>query len=106
MEVIDCSKAMIHVVEHFNENLNYVNLGSSDTCSVSRIAEIVIQSSGLKNVEIKYTGGDRGWAGDVPKSMLDPSKLNKSGFECHYQSDDAVRLTANLLIDELKLMEG
>ena len=29
MEVIDCSRAMIHVVENFNEDLNYVNLGSS-----------------------------------------------------------------------------
>ena len=103
MEVVDCSKAMIHVVDNFNDDLNYVNLGSLDTCSVTRIAEIVIESSGFKNVIIEFTGGDRGWAGDVPKAMLDPSKLNKSGFICNYQSEEAVRLTANLLIDEIKL---
>lgn len=103
MEVIDCSKAMIHVVEKFNDNLNYVNLGSLDTCSVSRIADIVIEASGFKDVKINFTGGDRGWAGDVPKAMLDPSKLNQSGFKCNFQSEDAVRLTAELLIDEIKL---
>ena len=57
MEVIDCSRAMIHVVEKFNENLNYVNLGSKDTCSVSRIAEIVIETSGFLDANIEFTGG-------------------------------------------------
>jgi len=103
MEVIDCSRAMIHVVENFNEDLNYVNLGSSDTCSVSRIAEIVINASGFLDANIEFTGGDRGWAGDVPKAMLDVTKLDQSGFNCKFQSDDAVRFTANSLIEEIGL---
>ena len=105
MEVVDCSKAMIHVVERFNDDLNYVNLGSLDTCSVTRIAEIVIERSGFGDVNIHFTGGDRGWAGDVPKAMLDPTKLNVSGFKCDYQSEDAVRLTADILIQEIGLLE-
>jgi len=103
MEVIDCSRAMIHVVNNFNNDLNYVNLGSSDTCSVSRIAEIVIQSTGFSNVNIEFTGGDRGWAGDVPKAMLDVNKLIESGFNCSFQSDDAVMHTAKSLIEEIGL---
>ncbi|HJM45267.1 MAG TPA: NAD-dependent epimerase/dehydratase family protein [Candidatus Poseidoniaceae archaeon] len=103
MEVIDCSRAMIHVVNNFNNDLNYVNLGSSDTCSVSRIAEIVIQSTGFSNVNIEFTGGDRGWAGDVPKAMLDVNKLTESGFNCSFQSDDAVMHTAKSLIEEIGL---
>jgi len=103
MEVIDCSRAMIHVVNNFNENLNYVNLGSSDTCSVSRIADIVVDSTGYSNVSIEFTGGDRGWAGDVPKAMLDVQKLNSSGFKCNFQSDDAVKFTAESLINEIGL---
>jgi len=103
MEVIDCSKAMIHVVENFNENLNYVNLGSTDTCSVTRIAELVIEESGFSDVNIEFTGGDRGWAGDVPKAMLEVKKLNQSGFKCKFQSDDAVRFTAKSLIKEIGL---
>ncbi len=103
MEVIDCSRAMIHVVNKFNEDLNYVNLGSSDTCSVSRIAEIVIESTGYSGVKIEFTGGDRGWAGDVPKAMLEVTKLTESGFNCNFQSDDAVRHTAKSLIHEIGL---
>ena len=103
MEVIDCSKAMMHVVEKFNNDLNYINLGSSDTCSVRRIAEIVIESSGFSDVSIEYTGGDRGWAGDVPKAMLAVEKLISSDFICDYQSEDAVRHTAKSLIEEIGL---
>ncbi|MBJ99450.1 MAG: UDP-glucose 4-epimerase [Euryarchaeota archaeon] len=103
MEVIDCSRAMIHVVNNFDEQLNYVNLGSSNTCSVSRIAQLVIEESGFSEVSIEFTGGDRGWAGDVPKAMLDVKKLNDSGFKCEFQSDEAVRFTAKSLIKEIGL---
>ena len=103
MEVVDCSKAMIHVVENYSDDLNYINLGSSDTCSVKRIAEIVIESSGFENVKIEFTGGDRGWAGDVPKAMLSVEKLLSSGFKCAYQSEEAVMHTAKSLILEIGL---
>ncbi len=103
MEVIDCSRAMIHVVNNFDDQLNYVNLGSSNTCSVSRIAQLVIEESGFSNVSIEFTGGDRGWAGDVPKAMLEVKKLNDSGFKCEFQSDEAVRFTAKSLIKEIGL---
>ncbi len=103
MEVIDCSKAMVHVVENFDNDLNYINLGSSDTCSVKRIAEIVVESSDFENVSIEFTGGDRGWAGDVPKAMLKVEKLISSGFECEYQSEEAVKYTAKSLIEEIGL---
>ncbi len=103
MEVIDCSRAMIHVVNNFDDQLNYVNLGSSNTCSVSRIAQLVIEESGFSDVTIEFTGGDRGWAGDVPKAMLEVKKLNDSGFKCEFQSDEAVRFTAKSLIKEIGL---
>ena len=51
------------------------NLGTGDTCSVRRIAEIVVEESGLEGVSIEYTGGDRGWAGDVPKTSLEVGRL-------------------------------
>lgn len=56
MEVEDCAMAMIHIVEGQDEDINCFNLGSGDTCSVRRIAEIVVEESGLQNVSIEYTG--------------------------------------------------
>lgn len=103
MEVIDCASAMIHLVDSQDEPVNYFNLGSSDTCSVRRIAEIVIEESGLPDVSIEYTGGDRGWAGDVPKAMLDPTRMNSAGFSVRYNSEGAVRHTAQTLMEEIGL---
>lgn len=61
--------------------------------TVTRIAEIVVEEMGLSNVEFKYTGGDRGWKGDVPRFEYDISKVLSTGWKPHYTSDEAVRQT-------------
>ena len=104
MEVKDCVRAMIHVTSNTDLPLNCFNLASGDTCSVRRIAEIVVEESGLEGVEIYYTGGDRGWAGDVPKAMLGIESLDKLNFSSEYGSEDAVRYTALSLANELELI--
>jgi len=106
MEVRDCVRSMYHLVNSQNEAINYFNLGSGDVCSVSRIAELVVEESGLEGVSIEYTGGQRGWAGDVPKAALAVDKLNATGFESTYDSDGAVRHTAKALIEEIGLHEN
>ena len=68
-----------------------------------RIAEIVVEESGLSDVSIEYTGGDRGWAGDVIKAMLDPSRMNGAGYFASYDSEGAVRHTSQILMKEIGL---
>lgn len=101
MEVIDCASAMIHVVKNTDNQINCYNLGTKDTCSVRRIAEIVLEETGCKDASIDYTGGDRGWAGDVPRAMLDAKRLFELGFTPSHDSEDAVRLTARVLVEEI-----
>jgi UDP-glucose 4-epimerase len=103
MEVLDCARAMVHLTETTDAAVNCFNLGTDDTCSVRRIAEIVVEETGFENVSIEYTGGDRGWAGDVPKTMLDPSTLFATGFEPNFNSEDAIRHTTTTLIQEIGL---
>ncbi|MED6346260.1 MAG: NAD-dependent epimerase/dehydratase family protein [Candidatus Thermoplasmatota archaeon] len=103
MSAHDCVQSMIHVISLGDEGTVLNNLGTGDTCSVSRIAEIVIEESGLEGVSIDYTGGKRGWAGDVPKTYLDVTKLLGSGFEPTSMSEQAVRDTARVLISEIGL---
>ena len=103
MSAEDCVRAMVHLVGNTSENVNLYNLGTGDTCSVRRIAEIVVEESGLEGVSIEYTGGDRGWAGDVPKTSLDVEYLFSTGFVPEMQSEAAIRHTARALIDEIGL---
>ena len=101
MEVGDCVDAMLHIISTTDNPLNLCNLGSSDTCSVRRIAEIVIQETGCNDAIIEYTGGDRGWAGDIPKAMLSIEQMKSYGFHVNYESEDAVAHTTRVLIKEI-----
>lgn len=103
MSANDCVRSMLHVLDNNDEDMNLYNLGTGDTCSVSRIAEIVVEESGLKGVKLEFTGGSRGWAGDVPKTYLDVSKLLRTGFEPSTMSEQSIRDTARSLINEIGL---
>ena len=103
MSAEDCVRAMMHLIGHCDSSVSLYNLGTGDTCSVRRIAEIVVEESGLEDVSIEYTGGDRGWAGDVPKTSLEVSRLLSTGFNPDMASEDAIRHTARALIAEIGL---
>ena len=103
MSAEDCVGAMLHLVDAVDDEVNLFNLGTGDTCSVRRIAEIVVDESGLRGVSVEYTGGDRGWAGDVPKTSLDVESLFSTGFTPRMRSEQAIRETAKALIGEIGL---
>jgi len=44
------------------------------------------------NATIRYTGGDRGWIGDVPEFKYDLTKINRLGWEAKINSNDSVRI--------------
>ena len=103
MEVKECVNAILHVYNTQNNQINLFNLGSHDTCSVKRIAEIVTEETGYKGAKIEYTGGSRGWAGDIPRARLGIEKMLSTGYAVEYTSEDAVRHTARSLIKEIGL---
>lgn len=103
MEVGDCVDGILHVMANSNESVNLFNLGSHDTASVRRIAEIVVEETGCAGASIEYTGGDRGWAGDIPRAMLAIDKMLEIGFDVNYNSEQAIRHTARALIEEIGL---
>jgi UDP-glucose 4-epimerase len=103
MEVGDCVDGILHVMANTNDSVNLFNLGSHDTASVRRIAEIVVEETGCTGASIEYTGGDRGWAGDIPRAMLAIDKMLEIGFDVNYNSEEAIRHTARALIEEIGL---
>ena len=98
MHVEECVGAISYVVEHADGAMNTYNLGTRTTTSVNTIADIVAEEMGL-DPEYEYTGGDRGWTGDVPKMRLSIEKLAALGFRPAQSSDEAVRKGARQLIE-------
>ena len=99
MHVSECVDAIEHVIEHTNDGLNTYNLGTRTTTSVTAIADIVSDELGL-DPTYSYTGGDRGWTGDVPKMRLSIEKLAGLGWEPQLSSHESVRRGARQLIAE------
>ncbi|OYR43443.1 MULTISPECIES: NAD-dependent epimerase/dehydratase family protein [unclassified Halorubrum] len=100
MHVSECVDAIQYVVERADEDLNVYNLGTRTTTSVTDIADIVADELGV-DPDYAYTGGDRGWTGDVPKMRLSIERLVDLGWEPSIESDEAVRRSARELIDEI-----
>ncbi|WP_247009622.1 NAD-dependent epimerase/dehydratase family protein [Halorientalis litorea] len=98
MHVSECVDAMCHVVENATRPFNVYNLGTRTTTSVTTIADIVSEEMEL-DPTYEYTGGDRGWVGDVPRMRLSIEKLAALGWEPDQSSDDAVRQATRELLD-------
>ncbi len=99
MHVEECLDAMLAVVAGADGAFNVYNLGTRTTTSVDRIADIVAEEMGV-DPDREYTGGDRGWTGDVPRMRLSVEKLAALGWEPSQSSDEAVRqATRELLAD-------
>jgi len=99
--VTDCVQGMLFGLDHAKERLNVHNLAPLDATSVARIAELCVAHSPYKDAVIRYTGGDRGWPGDVPRSRMDPAKLAALGFRVRFSSDEAVARAVAALAAEV-----
>ncbi|WP_455668097.1 NAD-dependent epimerase/dehydratase family protein [Phocaeicola sp.] len=89
--VKDLVEGILYVIDHSNDMYNVYMLGSDTRTEVKDIARMVIEEMALDAV-IRYTGGDRGWIGDVPEFRYDLAKVNSLGWHAAHDSDDSVRL--------------
>lgn len=102
LHVQECLDGILFGLEHSDEKVNVFNLGCDSSTDVTSIAHMVIKAMNLKDVRIRYTGGDRGWPGDVPQVRFNCDKINALGWRARYTSDEAVRMTVDALVQELR----
>jgi len=100
LHVDDCVDGILFSFRNSHGKVNVFNLGCSTTTDVTTIAKFVVNELGLNNVQFKYTGGDRGWLGDVPQVRLDVRKLNSLGWKANYSSDEAVKRAIRDILEE------
>jgi len=101
LSVEDCVEGILFGFENSNERVNFFNLGCESTTDVRTIARMVVKEMGLENVKFEYTGGDRGWPGDVPQVRFNTEKLEKLGWKPRYTSDQAVERAVKFLVEEI-----
>ncbi|GGL43440.1 UDP-glucose 4-epimerase [Halarchaeum grantii] len=101
MHVEECVEAIEYVVENADADVNTYNLGTKTTTSVNRIADVVADVLDV-DPAYEYTGGSRGWTGDVPKMRLSIEKLDALGWRPSQSSDEAVRKATEQLAAEIR----
>jgi UDP-glucose 4-epimerase len=98
--VKDLINAIQYAWNSKTDKVDIFNIGGIDTINVSEIAHIVVENIGQGSL-ISYTGGDRGWKGDVPKFSYDIKKILASKWTPKLNSREAVDLTVKSLIKEI-----
>jgi UDP-glucose 4-epimerase len=97
----DCVDGILFGFSNSDQRVNLFNLGCESTTDVKTIAQLVVEAMGLRAVRFKYTGGDRGWKGDVPQVRFDVSKMRKLGWEAKLSSDQAVRRAVKEIVPQM-----
>jgi UDP-glucose 4-epimerase len=103
VHVHDIIRAVLLVNQIQKTNFDIYNVASNDTINVRQIAHAVIEVLDLGHeVEIVYTGDDRGWPGDVPKILLDTHKIKNLGWRPQLSSLEAIKSATASMIHELR----
>ena len=101
--VEDCLDGIFCALKNSDKQCDIYNLGCHSTTSVKKIAETVVQEMGLPDVRLKYTGGKRGWRGDVPQFQFNVEKMRGLGWTAAHSSDEAVQIAIKQILTEDKL---
>jgi UDP-glucose 4-epimerase len=68
------------------------NVATGDYITVTEIADLAVEVLGLKEPpRYRYTGGDRGWKGDVPIVRLNTDRIQSLGWNCERNCRQALR---------------
>ena len=104
VHVEDCLDGMMFGYQRVKEIVNCYNLAVAGATSVNQIAQWTIEAMGLdpKLVRLDYTGGSRGWPGDVPQVRLDTRRMEALGWRPKMSSDEAVQRAIRETVEEFR----
>ncbi len=90
VHVSELVEAMLFIIQHANDKLNWFNIGPQDEgVTVNEIAQEVLRVASPET-PIRFTGGNRGWVGDVPKFRYSTEKLRHLGWAPKLTSHQAL----------------
>jgi UDP-glucose 4-epimerase len=106
------SKSYIHVEDvvaavllahvKTKERFQAYNVATGDYTTVKEIAVLACECAGLDpaRVALEFTGGDRGWKGDVPVVRLDTERIRSLGWRNRRSSREALREAMRALLQD------
>ena len=103
IHVEDVLEAIFLTAKETEPRFEIFNVATDDYVTVTEIAGIAVEESALArgSVNYDYTGGDRGWKGDVPIVRFDVTKIKGIGWKARRDSKAAVRDSIRSMVEEI-----
>jgi len=105
IHVEDVVEAVLMAHQLTPQNFQVYNVATGDYITVSEIARLAIEVMGLgeDQVRLEYTGGDRGWKGDVPVVRLNTDRMRNLGWVCRRNTRQALCVALHSMLQDSKL---
>ena len=105
IHVDDVVSAVLQANESDADTYNVFNVASDDYITVKEIADLAVECAGLNagQVEYRFSGGERGWKGDVPVVRFDTGRIQKLGWKCRHSSRQALRRSLEALLEDVRV---
>jgi UDP-glucose 4-epimerase len=84
------------------------NVATGDSITVTEIADLACGCLGLSPEKVRhdYTGGDRGWKGDVPIIRLNINKIRTLGWAPTRNCAQAMREAMEAMLADIRRNRG
>ncbi len=104
IHVQDVIEAVLTANRQIKHPFNVYNVATGDYITVTEIAQLAIQVCGLEEskVRMEYTGGNRGWKGDVPVVRLNTDRVRSLGWTCRRTSRQALCTAMNSMLEDAR----
>ncbi|HEV7158560.1 MAG TPA: NAD-dependent epimerase/dehydratase family protein [Caulobacteraceae bacterium] len=106
VHVSDVVGAVLHIdrTTRFAPAYQVYNVATLDYVTVREIAAMAIAALGLEAgaVALAFSGGDRGWKGDVPIVRLNSQRLRASGWGNRYTAKQAIRQSLEEMLADVR----
>ena len=104
IHVDDIIRAVLLAFEKEQTIFMVYNVATGDYITVTEIAELVVEILGLQNKPPRfvYSGGRKGWKGDVPVVRLNTDRIQKLGWLCSKKSREALHASISAMVEEIK----
>lgn len=105
IHVEDIVEAVLLAQRVSRKNFEVYNVATGDYITVTEIAQLAIEIAGLtpEQVQLDYTGGDRGWKGDVPVVRLNTDRIQALGWTCKRNTRQALCVALNAMAADARL---
>jgi len=102
--VSDIVSGVLTVYERQTKNFDVYNIATGDYITVNQIADLAIECLALNkaSVKIEYTGGNRGWKGDVPIIRMSSDKIRQLGWKNSMNCKEALKASIQMMLKEVK----